>query len=981
MGRLGTLLRTVGSRIRSTITAEALPADSRAEPSALRGALAVRMSLGLLVVVGVLWAATRPDAPGEPSAESVGAAPSAQDELPKACMDPNPYFATACYVRGETFDHEPAIVAFHDDPDERNHFPLATIGEVGAVWGMAYDPVRDVLYAAAFHKRNSKFGPLGPGGIYAVDVNGGGVTELLTVPNAGNDRHDPENDYQPDDRGRGYTTETSLGDIDITEDGSELFVVNLNDKRVYRFSLPDGQLIGSFEHGAKDKFWQRDARPFGLMVRDGWVYHGVVNSARRGQNLTNLWAYVYASKPTGSGMREVASTWLGHPRQGNHRDWQPWPEDDDQWWRQSQYPHPILTDIELTDSGDMILGIRDRFIDTGPSLSDVFRRAAGDIILARKVGEREWEVEDLATEEHYDQDTTVIPGRNNDWSELGVGGLARVRALDVVVSSAVSPFRGYSDGAVWFDNADGSDVGREELLYNRLQHEGPQGKAQGLGDVELICYTPPEPSPTPTDLPTPTPTATPTASNTPRASATPSVTPTPRMYEIYLPYGEDECIPEKRFVDVVLVLDRSTSMLRSVEPGGVQKNEAAIAAARTFIDTLALEPDSNDPYLRHDQVSIVGFNDNAWIEIPLTNDRAAAENALETIRTKTQEGTRLDLAILEGRKPLDGPERELANDAIVVLLTDGLPNRVPFGAESTQPACTSQECTVQAAADAVKDKGTNLYAIALGRPNDIHPLLMLQVASQRHQYYYAPRPEDLAGIYQIILDTFTFCGRKNVPPPTPCVPQYQHADLILVLDTSTSMQRTTRAGRTKLAAALEAAGTFADSLSLERDGYGRQDRLAIVGFNNTAWTELTLSDDRARIDQALAALPAKSAEGTRLDLALQQGIAAWNDSWRLPANRPVLVLLTDGLPNRVPFGPGSTSPACPDQECTVLAAATAAKRAGARVFTIGLGLPDDVLRRLLEESASSPRDYAFAPDAEDLAAIYRQIAGRVRACP
>jgi Mg-chelatase subunit ChlD len=590
----------------------------------------------------------------------------------------------------------------------------------------------------------------------------------------------------------------------------------------------------------------------------------------------------------------------------------------------------------------------------------VLTSAGGDIVVTHKVAERWFPLPDP---EYYDDN---IRHNESSW-----GTLASLPWLDQVLSTVIDPWQIWSGGAAWFDNLSGAYVGRETIYAGR---NVTFGKTSGLGDIEALCV-PPSPTPTPSPTPfaqTPTPTRTPIPTPTPTAT---------RNYEIYLPYGEDECIPEKRFVDVVLVLDRSTSMLRSVEEGGIAKNEAAIAAAQTFVDILALKPDPNDPYLRHDQVSIVGFNDDAWVEIPLTNDRAAAVAALESIRTKTQEGTRLDLALTTGQVPLDGPERIRANNAILVLLTDGLPNRVPFGAGSASPACSSQECTVEAAADAVKAAGTNVYAIALGRPNDIGPLLMLQIVSERYQYYYAPRPEDLEAIYKIILDTFTFCGRKNVPPPTPCVPQYQHADLILVLDTSTSMQRETRAGRTKLEAALEAAGTFADSLSLERDGYGRQDRLAIVGFNNTAWTELTLSDDRARIDQALAALPAKSAEGTRLDLALEQGIRAWTESWVLPANRPVLVLLTDGLPNRVPFGPGSAHPECADQECTVLKAATAAKDAGARVFTIGLGLPDDVLRRLLEEAASSPGDYAFAPDAEDLAAIYRQIAGRVRACP
>lgn len=65
----------------------------------------------------------------------------------------------------------------------------------------------------------------------------------------------------------------------------------------------------------------------------------------------------------------------------------------------------------------------------------------------------------------------------------------------------------------------------------------------------------------------------------------------------------------------------------------------------------------------------------------------------------------------------------------------------------------------------------------------------------------------------------------------------------------------------------------------------------------------------------------------------------------------------------------------------VLDAAAAVKDAGTRVFTIGLGLPDDVLRDLLERAASSRGDYSFAPDAEDLEAVYREIAGRMGGCP
>ena len=50
-------------------------------------------------------------------------------------------------------------------------------------------------------------------------------------------------------------------------------------------------------------------------------------------------------------------------------------------------------------------------------------------------------------------------------------------------------------------------------------------------------------------------------------------------------------------------------------------------------------------------------------------------------------------------------------------------------------------------------------------------------------------------------------------------------------------------------------------------------------------------------------------------------------------------------------------------------------------LVIGLGEGEDVLRGLLEAVATSPADYFFAPDGEDLAAIYRLVAGRIQECP
>ena len=212
--------------------------------------------------------------------------------------------------------------------------------------------------------------------------------------------------------------------------------------------------------------------------------------------------------------------------------------------------------------------------------------------------------------------------------------------------------------------------------------------------------------------------------------------------------------------------------------------------------------------------------------------------------------------------------------------------------------------------------------------------------------------------------------------PEICVPESIYTDAVLVLDMSTSMYRETRSGRSKHQAALAAARAFVEQLELEEDPLGRRDRVGIAGFNDAAWTAIGLSSEGDGIDAAISALLERIAQGTRLDLALLEGQAVLDGSERVDGNRPVLILLTDGLPNRVPLHPVSGR-----QEETVLEAAEAAKSKGTRVFTIGLGNPEDVAHELLEAAASDPDDFYYAPDGDDLESIYRQIAGRITECP
>ena len=211
--------------------------------------------------------------------------------------------------------------------------------------------------------------------------------------------------------------------------------------------------------------------------------------------------------------------------------------------------------------------------------------------------------------------------------------------------------------------------------------------------------------------------------------------------------------------------------------------------------------------------------------------------------------------------------------------------------------------------------------------------------------------------------------------PVPTVCTRERVEVVLVIDASTSMLRPTSAGRSKLSAALDAAGVLVGMLD-----FAAGDAAAVVAFNDETWTAL-MSSDEATVRAALDRIPGVVQEGTRLDLAIAAGgLAHLLAPARIGDAREVIVLLTDGLPNRVPFGPGSPYPSCPDQECSTLKEADRVKALGLEVVAVGLGLPGEVLDRLMIRIPTDPAEYYRAPDGEDLADIYRRIAAGLVEC-
>ena len=271
---------------------------------------------------------------------------------------------------------------------------IATMSQIGATWGLAYDRVQRKIYSAAVLKAHNPLGPEGLDAIYVTDPATGtsskfvelqedlgiAVSSIVAEPqylsNATrqvNDTADPENDAQAfQDVGT-----VGLGDLDISSDGKTLYVVNLYDKKVYAINIAT-KLITSTYTIPNPGCTGGTYRPWGMAVKNGQLYVGVIcDGATSGNSLqiadqtgvNNLNATVY--KLTGSTFSSILSFPLNFTRENpfeysgtcnNVASWKPWMNSLPQTCDDGNvaYPTPILTDIEFDPSGNMILGFTDR---------------------------------------------------------------------------------------------------------------------------------------------------------------------------------------------------------------------------------------------------------------------------------------------------------------------------------------------------------------------------------------------------------------------------------------------------------------------------------------------------------------------------------------------------------------------------------------------------------------------------------------------
>ncbi|MGX4732823.1 SdrD B-like domain-containing protein [Kitasatospora griseola] len=370
---------------------------------------------------------------------------------------------------------------------------VGTAGDTGNVFGIAWNREDRRLFSSAQAKRDAPYGPGGPGAIYVTDPTTKATSLFATVPDAGSTAHTPGGDV-------GFFAapgKESLGGLKLSEDGRDLYVVNLNNRKLYRYDATAKTVEkpkAVYAIPTPDCPSADDWRPYGLGMQDGVGYLGGVCSGQSTQRLGDLRAIVLPFDPaTGTFGTAVLDQPLDYrgaaPSTCSGYYWYPWkdskPTDGACWF----YGQPELGEVGFETDGSMLLSFRDRYGDqaSGTMGADyVFAIASADLNKACKSGDA------------YVMDVNLGCGITTrgkgffDTRRVGdvhayatYAGLALSKVESSIATSGYDVFNhAYTAGTMFTLRNGAQDPG----FGNELSTENSRfGKGAAMADLEVLC--------------------------------------------------------------------------------------------------------------------------------------------------------------------------------------------------------------------------------------------------------------------------------------------------------------------------------------------------------------------------------------------------------------------------------------------------------------------------------------------------------------
>jgi len=321
----------------------------------------------------------------------------------------NPFIVMPCYINGDplvagSVATQTALVSIPYDAygryDATIEQPLATYAQIGATWGLAYQRSTSTVFSSALAKRHSGLGPLGAGGIYAIQVNPATGTVIsvsnfldittLGIPvgslpsNAARGLSGTSTTPNTDPTAWDAVGKAAIGDMEVGTDDSELWFVNLANQTLYALDIASTSITHtvpiSLPAGAT-ACPASDIRPWAVEIYRNEVYVGVICSAESTQDVTDLYAYIIKTSETAPGSFSLVYEFplnysrgvVSNPDGGYPAEWRPWSPtmtslctnpcagyDDLAFSKQIIYPQPIFSDLEFDTNGSIIVGLMDR---------------------------------------------------------------------------------------------------------------------------------------------------------------------------------------------------------------------------------------------------------------------------------------------------------------------------------------------------------------------------------------------------------------------------------------------------------------------------------------------------------------------------------------------------------------------------------------------------------------------------------------------
>jgi len=414
---------------------------------------------------------------------------------------------------------------------------IAKFDDTGAIWGAAWKKGTKELFVSAALKRyvplKDESSPTNTmqsaGTIYKIDTktNPATVTPFAVVPNAltedaANKLSNRDYGYNKDLDVINYTGRMGLGDLEISEDETKLYTINMNTKSLVVIDANNGSILDTvsipnpYPNGQCDN---EKVRPWALKVKGNDVFIGSVCEDKidngNDDNTDDLGAAV--QKYDGSNFTTVAITdslrYLRPPSYGaaskdtgsgyRYTNWtDPWSD------------APMLTDIEFTNKGDLVLGynsrstynrygslrgdIRRMCLKPNGTYVDELSEVGGDASCVNDKGNQvKHDSKGKNQTTYYEYYVGDYFGNGNyggqGHPDTASGALAQAPGAPNIIVGMIDGTDWWQPGAIGnYDNTNGDKIGAQAVIDNRKIDDGGErepyaAKAGGMGDVELLC--------------------------------------------------------------------------------------------------------------------------------------------------------------------------------------------------------------------------------------------------------------------------------------------------------------------------------------------------------------------------------------------------------------------------------------------------------------------------------------------------------------